>query len=104
MDCYGPERLSEEWVWGNFEVVLVCFVKKQLAVQVPGGRKNAMMVQKSTLAATQEPDTAGFFWLGPTTKIVKRAFQLQTEGAGKSSRRAFEHNRGRGGGRWLLLK
>jgi hypothetical protein len=81
IDCFGEERVEEYAQAPTFQVVLVCVVKKMMLLQVPGGRKNAMMIPRSVITSSRTAADDGYYYVEQT--VIKRAFQLEDPKAGE---------------------
>ena len=66
VDCFGPERLDEYIGKGKLDVLLILVVHESLLSFVPGGRDNAVFIQKRAFETLASPEKDGYYYLHPS--------------------------------------
>ena len=73
-DCFGPERVDEYIGKGKLDVLLILVVHESLLSFVPGGRDNAVFIQKRAFEVLASPSEDGCHYLHPA--VIAACFRV----------------------------
>lgn len=77
VDCFGPERVNEYKGKGKLDVLLILKVHSSLLSFVPGGRDNAVFIQKRAFETLTSKEEDGCFYL--RSSAIAACFHVGTK-------------------------